>query len=445
MKKTNGKIRVSRKDSLHLSQALLLEETGVPRLVRSVILTLTAVIVIFIVWASLTRIDEVSIANGKIIPSGHVKRIQSEDGGVVLQILVQEGQAVEKGQELITMDPTVSVSNLDQYRARQASLALRKERLQAHIDGRKPDYSKVEERFSELAAQQARLHAQKIESMNVTKAILANQIKQYQAELKELSNREKTLREQYELTREEYETYADLFDKELVGKTEFFGIKRNFLQVQEYLHQIPVRRIQVNEKLTESRNRLIKLREDAMEEWMGKLTTVETEASEIHEVIKRFRMDVSQLSIKAPENGVVHNLQVNSPGEVVQPGETVLELVPMGKKLVAEVKITSRDVGHIQIGQPATVKLTAYDYSRYGGAKGVLTDISPTTIVDADGRVYYEGIVTLKSNHLTKGTVKHLILPGMTVQADIKTGDKTLIGYFLKPIYLSLEQSFRER
>ncbi|WP_147820312.1 HlyD family type I secretion periplasmic adaptor subunit [Salidesulfovibrio onnuriiensis] len=445
MKENTGKIRVSRKDSLHLSQALLLEETGVPRLVRSVILTLTMVIVAFIVWASLTRIDEVSIASGKIIPSGRVKRIQSEDGGVVARILVQEGQAVKKGQELIAMDPTVSVSNLDQYRARQASLALRKERLQAHIGGRKPDYSNIEERYAELAAQQARLHAQKIESMNVTRAILTNQIKQYQAELKELANREKTLKEQYELTREEYETYADLFERELVGKTEFFGIKRHFLQIQEYLNQIPVRRIQVNEKLTESKNRLIKVREDAMEDWMAELATVETEASEIQEVIKRLGMDVSQLSIKAPEDGVVHNFQVNSPGEVVKPGETVMELVPKGNKLVAEVKISSRDVGHVQVGQPATVKLTAYDYSRYGGAEGVLSDISPTTIVDEGGRVYYKGIVSLKSSHLTRGKTRHPILPGMTVQADIKTGDKTLIGYFLKPIYLSLEQSFRER
>lgn len=439
------KIRVDQRQSMHLSQALLLEETGVPRLVRYVVLTLTLVIAAFVAWASVTHIDEVAVASGKIVPLGHVKRIQSADGGVVLDILVREGEAVKKGQDLITMDPTVSVSNRDQFLARKATLALRKERLQALIDDREPDYSNVDGKYTEQAEQQARLHAQTIESMGVTRDILKNQIKQYEAELQELGNREKTLRQQYKLMREEYETYEDLFKRELVGKTEFFGIKRQFLQVQEYLNQIPVRRIQVGEKLTESRNRLVKLREDALEKWMDELAIVEAETSEVQEIIKRYEMDVYQLAIKATEDGIVHNLRINSTGEVIKPGETVLELVPMGRNLIAEVQISSRDIGHIEVGQPVTVKLTAYDYARYGGVKGKLSDISPTTVVDDRGSVYYKGVITLDAIHLEKGNKKHLILPGMTVQADIKTGDKTLIGYFMKPIYLSLAQSFRER
>ena len=441
----NRKVRTSKKKSLHLSQALLLEETGVPQLVRYVIITLTLVIAGFIAWASVTRIDEVAVCSGKIIPSGHIKRVQSEDGGIVSDILVRDGQAVKRGQDLITMDPTVSVSNLDQHLVRQASLDLRKERLAALIDGRKPDYSKVDERYKELANQQRRLHSQKMESMKASRAILNNQIKQYEAELKELSNREKTLRQQYALLKEEYESYEGLFEKQLVGKSEYFSVKRHFLQVQENLHQIPVRRIQVGEKLTESKNRLVKLKEEALESWMSELAIVEAEASEIHEIIKRFEMDVFQLSVKAPEDGVVHNLQINSPGEVVKPGETILELVPVGKELIAEVRISSRDVGHIKIGQVVTVKFTAYDFARYGGIKGKLIDISPTTIVDEKGSVYYEGTVAMDQSYFAKGAQKLQVLPGMTVIADIRTGEKTLIGYFMKPIYLSLQQSFRER
>ena len=445
MSAANGKIRIDKRQSMHLSQALLLEETGVPRLVRHVILTLTLVIAAFIAWASVTHIDEVAVSSGKIIPTGHVKRVQSLDGGVVTAILVEEGEAVRKGQDLISLDPTVSMSNLGQQLIRRATLTFRKERLKALIDGREPDYSDADPKYAELAAQQARLHRQKLEAMEASRAILLNQVRQYEAELKELGNREKTLREQYALMKEEYETYEDLFKRELVGKTEFFGIKRQFIQVQEYLNQIPVRRIQVREKLTESNNRLVKLREDALESWMAELATTEAEAEEIQEIIKRYEMDVYQLSVKAPEDGVIHNIQINSAGEVVRPGETVMELVPLGRTLVAEVHISSRDVGHIGEGQSVTVKFTAFDYARYGGIKGVLTTISPTTIVEPDGSVYYKGIVTLEAGFLTKGQRRLLILPGMTVQADIKTGDKTLIGYFLKPIYLSLAQSFRER
>ncbi|WP_031483950.1 HlyD family type I secretion periplasmic adaptor subunit [Maridesulfovibrio frigidus] len=445
MSSENRKVRINKKDSLHLSQALLLEETGVPRLVRYVIITLTLVIAAFIGWASVTKIDEVAVSSGKIIPSGHIKRVQSEDGGIVSAILVRDGEAVKKGQDLIIMDPTVSVSNLDQHLGRLAALDLRKERLAALIDGRNPDYSKVDERYKDLAAQQRRLHAQKIESMNASRAILNNQINQYKAELINLNSREDTLRQQNDLLKEEYQSYEGLFKQQLVGKSEYFGVKRQFLQVQESLHQIPVHRIQVGEKLTESKNRLVKLKEEALESWMSELTVVEAEASEIQEIIKRFQMDVFQLSVKAPQDGVIHNLQVNSLGEIVKPGETVLELIPTGKDLIAEVHISSRDVGHIQVGQPVTVKFTAYDFARYGGVKGKLIDISPTTIVGEKGRVYYEGIVTLEKTYLEKGSQKLQVLPGMTVMADIRTGEKTLIGYFMKPIYLSLQQSFRER
>ena len=445
MSSENRKVRINKKDSLHLSQALLLEETGIPRLVRYVIITLTLVIAAFIGWASVTKIDEVAVSSGKIIPSGHIKRVQSEDGGIVSAILVRDGEAVKKGQDLIIMDPTVSVSNLDQHLGRLAALDLRKERLAALIDNRKPDYSKVDERYKDLANQQRRLHAQKIESMNASRAILNNQINQYKAELRSLDSREDTLRQQNDLLKEEYQSYEGLFKQQLVGKSEYFGVKRQFLQVQESLHQIPVHRIQVGEKLTESKNRLVKLKEDALESWMSELTVVEAESSEIHEIIKRFQMDVFQLSVKAPQDGVIHNLQVNSLGEIVKPGETVLELVPAGKELIAEVHISSRDVGHIQVGQPVTVKFTAYDFARYGGGEGKLIDISPTTIVGEKGRVYYEGTVTLDKSYLEKGSQKLQVLPGMTVMADIRTGEKTLIGYFMKPIYLSLQQSFRER
>ncbi|QJB56896.1 HlyD family type I secretion periplasmic adaptor subunit [Pseudodesulfovibrio sp. zrk46] len=445
MNSAKKNVRVAKRKSMHLSQALLLEETGVPRLIRFVILTLTLIIAAFIGWASVTQIDEVAITSGEIIPSGHVKLIQSEDGGIVMDILVIEGEPVKRGQPLMVLDPTESASNLDQYLARKATLALRKERLAAHIEDRKPDYSNFDAKFAEQANQQIRLHAQKLEALAVSRDILKNQIKQYEAELKELSNREKTLREQHALMKEEYETYEGLFKRELVGKTEFFGIKRQFLQIQEYLHQIPVRRIQVREKLTESKNRLVKLREDALEGWMAELATVEAEYSEVQEIIKRFEMDVDQLSIKATVDGIVHNLQVNSPGEIIQPGETVVELIPGGKNLVAEIQISSRDIGHVEIGQDVTIKLTAYDFARYGGLKGQLTDIAPSSIVDPKGRVYYKGTITLDVEHLESGGNKHLILPGMTVQADIKTGSKTLIEYFMKPIYLSLAQSFRER
>lgn len=445
-KQSSGNVCLSRQETLHFSRALLLEETGVPVLVRWVVFTLGLVVIAFVAWASVTKIDEVAVTQGQVIPAGHIKRIETQDGGIVSEVLVEEGQTVKKGQTMLVMDPTTMVSSLEEALVVEAASRLKKNRLEALIDGTKPNYGKVDAKYDDLKAEQQRLYNQTLESMAIKEKILKNQIAQFEAESREIDNREKTLKSQFKLIQEEYETYEELFEQKLVGKTEFFSLKRQFLQVQDNLFQMPIRRIQVGEKLTETKNRLLKLREDALEEWITELAKTREDLRRYEQVLKRSELDVFQLSITAPVDGMVHNLTVHSSGEIVKPAETLLELVPLNQTLVVEVDIATRDIGHIQLGQPASVKFTTFEFARYGSVSGTLTSLSPTTFINEEnGTTYYKGVVKLDRNYIGSDPNDNRILPGMTVEADLKTGEKTLIEYLLKPIYLSMVQSFRER
>lgn len=149
--------------------------------------------------------------------------------------------------------------------------------------------------------------------------------------------------------------------------------------------------------------------------------------------------------MRSPVRGIVKGLKLHTVGGVVAPGEVLLEIVPMDEELIVETRISPYDIGHVQVNQPAKVKVIAYDFARYGAISGVLKSISASTFRDDDGVPFYKGIIDLDKNHLGDDPDTNLVLPGMTVQADINTGEKSILQYLLKPIYVSASQAFRER
>jgi len=175
-----------------------------------------------------------------------------------------------------------------------------------------------------------------------------------------------------------------------------------------------------------------------------KLDQVIAQKSENIEVIKKLEEQVDRLQIRAPARGLVKGLTVNTVGAVIQPGEKMMEIVPLGKKLEVQVKISPKDIGHLKIGQPVQVKFSTFDFSRYGAVLGRLDQISATTFSGNDGERYYQGHVSLGKDHVGNDP-GNIIMPGMTVMADIITGDKTILQYLLKPIHRAMKTAFTER
>ncbi len=433
------------RETYFISRAIMLEESGVSVLSRLSIVILSLVIAAFVAWAAVTQLEEVAVGSGRITPVGKVKRVQSEEGGTVVGILVKEGDLVAAGQPLMKLDPTQASSNYEKSLVQQVALLARKERLMALVKGSAPDFSGLGDKHPEVVAQQGLIHASTVDAVRVSRTILDNQNKQYRIELKQLDERERLLREQFRLVESQLQAYDSLFSKKLVGISEYSNIKRLYFQVQEILLQVPAIRSQLQEKITDNLNRQAKFDADLIEKWMMELAQVEEGLAQVQEVLKKYEKEVRQLIIRSPEAGVVHDLKISTIGAVIRPGEAVMEIVPQGERLNLEIQIAIRDAGHVRVGQPVNIKFTAYDHARYGGVTGRLEDISPTALSDGRGAPYYKGIVSLEKQHVGDDPTQHRVIPGMTAVTEIKTGRKTLLEYLLKPIYLAMSQSFHER
>lgn len=175
-----------------------------------------------------------------------------------------------------------------------------------------------------------------------------------------------------------------------------------------------------------------------------KLDQVISQKAENIEIINKLQEQIVRLEIRAPSYGLVKGLAVNTVGAVVQSGQTLMEIVPLDKALEVQVKIAPKDIGHIKIGQPVQIKFSTYDFSRYGSVPGKLKQISATTFSAEDGERYYQGLVSL-DKHYVGDNPGNTIMPGMTVMADIVTGDKTILQYMLKPIHRAVISAFTER
>ncbi len=429
----------------YLAQSILLEEYGTGGLIRSAIVTIVFVVAAFVVWASITKIEEMAVTFGEVIPAGHIQAIQHFEGGIIREILVEDGKTVDKGDVLLRLDPSSAYAELRQSRVRLASLKLEAERLKAFAEGREPDFSIVSDEYAYLRNDQASVFHIQRDALDSRRVVIENQIEQRRAELESFEKQEENARERIRLLGEEVRMRRELFKKGLQPKLAYLAVQREMNDAQGQLATIQADKRRAGEALQESENRIIELEAGRREETLNALAPIVGEIAELEESITKVEDRVARLEMRAPVHGIVKGLQAHTVGGVIAPGAVVMEIVPIGGALIVETRITTRDVGHVQIGQPVSVKFTSFDYARYGDVPGTLKGVSATTFLDEKEEPYYKGVVTLDRNHVGEDPARNHIIPGMTAQADIRTGEKTLIQYLLKPIYVYSKQAFRER
>lgn len=243
---------------------------------------------------------------------------------------------------------------------------------------------------------------------------------------------------------EELEIRRTLHEQKLQSKLLYLDIQRRVNEARGELSTLKHERDKTAESLAEATSRLTELNMRLKTEALSQMGDVTSELAEVQQSIVRLEDETARLDIKAPMGGIVKGLTVNSVGNVVRPGEPILEIVPTGK-VVAETRIDPRDIGHVEIGQPVKVKVSTFDFSRYGAVSGTLVDVSASTFVDEHGLPYYKATIWLDQQHVGSDPKQNILLPGMTLQADIDIGEKTLLEHILKPVYASIHSSFRER
>lgn len=429
----------------YLAQSVLLEESGGSKIVRATIFTLALMVAAGIFWASITRMEEVAVTTGEVIPSGRVQLIQHLEGGVLSAILVREGDLVKKGQVILKLDPAGALSELNQYRARLIGLELKAERLRAFGSGREPDFSKTPEGLEHLRADQETIYAIQMNAWQSRREVIVQQIAQRVSELALQDKQESTLKANLDLLTQELTIREESVKKGVSSPMGLLSTRRDVNQAQGDLANLLLERRKTRQTLTEFKVRLAELDATLKETALSEMGAVTRELAQVRETMAKFEDRVRRLDMTAPVAGVVKGLNVHTVGGVIPPRETLMEIVPLDEELLAEVKISTQDIGHIQVGQPVKVKVLTYDFARYGGVEGSLKKVSASSFMGEDGAPYFQGLVSLSQQHVGFNPRQNIILPGMTVEADIRTGDKTMLQYLLKPVYSSVNEAFRER
>ena len=400
-------------------------------------------VAVCIVWAAWARVDEVTRGDAKVIPSRQLQLVQSFDGGVVSEILVREGQVVEKDQLLLKIDETRATSGVRESAAQGFALRARQARLRALAEGapfRPPAASGAQERH--ILEEERRLFESRLSELQTMLAINQQQLHQRQQELSEVQARKTSAERSLDFSRQELHKTRPLLATGAVSEVEVLRLERDVSRsrgdAEQAEAQIERVRGAIGEAQRKAQETELGFRNDArrdMADVMGKLNALNQGAVALAD-----RVDKSQ--IRSPVRGRVQRLLANTVGGVVQPGKDIVEIVPLDDALVLEAKVHPRDIAFIHPGQGATVKFTAYDFSIFGGLAAQVENISPDTVTDDRGNAFY--LVRVRTTHASFND-NMPIIPGMTAEVDILTGNKTVLSYLLKPVLKAKAYALRER
>lgn len=415
-----------------------------PLRARILLRSIGIVFAVFVMWAAVAQLDEVTRGDGKVIPSRQLQILQSIDGGLVSEILVKEGDVVQQNQLLIKIDETRFVSSVKENQAQYLGLVARAARLKAIADG-KPFVppADVLKSAPEIVAQERQYYEAKYDEMNAAVSIARQQLAQRQQELNEAQARRSQALQGYELTSRELAVTKPLINSGAVSEVELLRLERDVSRYRGERDMASAQISRVQAAINEAQRKIeeveLTFRNDASKE----LSETSAKLNSLAEGSVALSDRVKQSSIRSPVKGTVKRLLVNTVGGVIQPGKDMIEIVPLEDTLLLEARVLPRDIAFLRPGQPAMVKFTAYDFSIYGGLEGTLEHIGADSVMDEKGNAFYT--VRVRTNKAGFGDANLPIIPGMVAEVDILTGKKSVLTYLMKPVLRAKSVAMTER
>ena len=422
-------------------------------------LLLFSLIIVFLMysfyWMYSSEIDELTRGEGKVIPSEKIQKIQSLDGGIILDIFVREGSVVKKGQALMKIDPIRFKASLEENKKKYNHFLITKIRLLAESN---IDFSKkipnltfsrylLEEEVSFTKGDQL-LFNKRIEELKSTMLIFELQKQQNKQELVEIKSKKKYLLISLNIIKKEKETIRRLVERKSKSNLELLKIQKEFNAKRSELSAITLaipRLVLSIKEITIKKEEKLKIFKAGVYNELQKINT-EIKVYESRLITQKDKIDKTILF--SPVDGIIKQINVSTLGGVIRSGEDLMEIVPNSKDLLVEAKIDPKDIAFINPNQEAIVKLTAYDFSIYGGLEGRIIEISADSIIDKDdpnNKSYYKVVIKTKKNYLRNNGINLPIIPGMVASIEIKTGKKTILDFILKPILKTKTNSLHER
>ena len=424
---------------------------GAHRFAHILLMVIVGFFVIFYLWARQAELEEVTRGEGQVIPSGQVQVVQNLEGGIVAALNVHEGQLVDKGQVLLKIDNVVAASDLKESRARWLALSGLTARLEAETTGKDEiNFPKdVTTDAPEIAKREQELFLSRKAGLDAELDILRRQEDQRRQELVELEGRLDKLQGSYQLANQELDMTAPMVEKGVAPQVELLRLKRQVNDLKGDVEATQLAIPRAKSALAEAGRRVSERVQRFRSDTLKELNDARANLSVINANVSAQQDKVTRTDVRSPVKGTIKQLLVNTIGGVIRPGQDLVEIVPVEDTLLIEARIRPSDVAFLRPGLDATVKVTAYDYSIYGGLPATLEEISADTITDdtpgKQSEKFYKIKLRTKRNYL--GTEEHPlpIISGMTAQADILTGKKTVLDYLLKPILKARQRAKRER
>jgi adhesin transport system membrane fusion protein len=428
-----------------LSDSIHVEEELIPAFVRPILFIVGALVLGFLAWAALTNMKEVARAPGEVIPFSKAKMVQHLDGGVVTELSVEERQLVEEGQVLLRIEGSQALAELGQMEARRESLRLREERLVAYTEGRKPDFAALVVNQSDMVSSQREIFVTQLATRSSTLSILERQINQRKQRIHQLGTALGVAKEHQALTGELSEMREDLASRRLINRTVLLETRRAKVTASGEVARLTEEIGVAQQELAEVQNRYTDTQNQLRRDALAELGVVRAELAEVEEGIQRLKGRVNRLEVRAPSRGYVQDLRVQNVGQVFQPGALLMQIVSDKTVVEADIRISPRDIGFVRVGQPVNLRVTSFDYARFGVAKGTLKRVSASSVVGDNNQPYYKGLVELSNPYVGGVPGRNPLQPGMSVEAEILTGQKTLLAYLTKPLIDVISLSFHER
>jgi adhesin transport system membrane fusion protein len=405
-----------------------------------------AFVVVFFIWSSFAKVEEVSRGTGSVIPSSQVQIVQNLEGGIVSKLLVKEGDRVQNGQVLVVIDDTQFRSRFGEDSVKRQTLQAMATRLKAEIEGEMPIFSlELSEQEPNLIRNQLNLFHARAAELNKGLAVLESQREQKGLQIKSLESKVKQLRESYNLGVEEVEITKPFVESGSTPKIELIRLKREINNIENSLIEAQIAIPQAKSGLAEITSRIEEKKAAFRSQAMNELNDTEAKLKNLHEVMLASEDRLERTKVLSPVDGTVKQVLITTLGGVITPGMNIVEIVPDDDTLLIEAKVKPSDVAFLHPDQNAKVKITAYDYTIYGTLNGVVEQISADTIMDHTGQSFYKVLVRAEKGGLSKTNEDLKILPGMVAEVDILTGKRTVLTYLLKPILRAKGRAFRER
>lgn len=410
---------------------------------------LIGIIVVFIIWANLAKLDEITRGQGKVIPSSQVQVIQHQEGGTVQALLVRNGDTVEVGQVLMRLSDVGAQSELGTTEQRMIGLQAKIIRLQAEADGlSNPEFPQemmekapdaVREELNSFMANKSQIDSQT--------SVLNSQLQQRRSEVNEINTKVSDLNRIVSLTNEEMAMIRPLVERGSAPRRDLLQLEQTLAQQRSEINGLRSSLPRAQSAIAEAEARLNDIETTFKSEAQNELTSTLLEVRSLQQQMPALQDRRSRTEIRSPVRGIVKDIRIQTDegSGVIRAGDAIMEIVPLDDQLVIEAQIKPSDVAFLHPGQNAIVKVTAYDFSMYGGLKGKLTGISPDTITDQEGNSFYQIQVTTDTNIIVRNGQEFPIIPGMVASAEILTGEKTVMEFIMKPIFKTWDQALNER